>query len=622
VSCLVLLAAACFAPSATAAPPANDNFANATVLGPALPDEATGTNAEATAEPGETSHTGIPINPPPQSSVWYRWTPAADVPVAVLDICDNSSTPPGVFFNFAIYTGNSIATLGDPIAVGGGFTNSPSCSLRFAASAGTTYSIAVEVNKNVAIANFTVRLRQLTPPPNDNYGAATDVGPTLPVSAPATTIDATTQAGEPGVLGGAQGRSVWFKWTPGASGPVRIDACDFDIRSGDSNQAIGVYTDTNDSFPVGATVTESATCQVDFSAVSGQLYRIAYSGPVFGEGVFTLRIRSITPPTNDNFAGALPVGPALPIAVSSNNDFATGPQASEPIHGGTGGSNERSVWYTWTPTAAEAGGTDLIAFNVCNNDFDPNLGLYTGSTLATLNPVGTAPGGNSPYCYKLYDPAPGTTYRIAISSDDTPGDEGPFVLDIHRFQPPANDPFAAAQTIGPTLPIAVGGTTVDGTEQESAGEISHSGFNNPVHSVWYSWTAAISETVQIDTCGAPFESALSVYTGSPLNMLNRVALADEESCGFPDEGSRAALAATAGQTYRIAVDALDPGYWGQFTLRINGPSGTPATPPATTPPAGEPVNLKRAIKRCKKKFDAGKKRKKCIRKARQRALRS
>jgi hypothetical protein len=615
---LVVLLAAYFAPAAAAAPPPNDNFASATVLGPGLPAAVQGTNAEATSEPGEPSHTGIPINPPPESSVWYRWTPAADVS-AVLDICDATSTPDNITWDAAVYTGDSIATLGTPVALGGGFTGPASaCHIRFDATAGTTYRIAVDYKKSSGIANFTVRMRQLAPPPNDAYATGTVVGPDLPVSLAATTVDSNPEAGEPAALGGSAARSIWFRWTAGASGQVRIDVCDFELRHGSANVALGAYTDTNDTFPVGATVGESNTCELDVNAVSGQQYRIAFSGSAFGEGDLTFRIRSTTPPANDDFASAIPVGPALPLAVSGLNDFATS-QASEPTHGGGAGSNDRSVWYTFTPTATEAG---MVAFNVCDNDlsdsFQPDLGLYTGSNLASLNPVGTVPGGGSPYCYKLHNVAAGTPYRIAVSSDDDVGDEGGFVLDVHHPEPPANDAFAAAQPIGPALPIAVGGTTVDGTDQDAAGEPSHSGVNSPYHSAWYSWTAPANETVTIDTCGAAFVTALSAYAGSEVGALTRVALADQGSCGF---GSRTALAATAGQTYLIAVDAAEPGYWGPFTLRIAGPATNPPDqPPSTTPPSAKPFNLKRAIKRCKK-YDDRAKRKKCIKKARKRAKR-
>jgi hypothetical protein len=47
------------------------------------------------------------------------------------------------------------------------------------------------------------------------------------------------------------------------------------------------------------------------------------------------------------------------------------------------------------------------------------------------------------------------------------------------------------------------------------------------------------------------------------------------------------------------------------------PATTPPAPPATTPPPA--FNLKKAIKKCKKKFAKGPKRKKCIRKAKKRA---
>jgi hypothetical protein len=44
------------------------------------------------------------------------------------------------------------------------------------------------------------------------------------------------------------------------------------------------------------------------------------------------------------------------------------------------------------------------------------------------------------------------------------------------------------------------------------------------------------------------------------------------------------------------------------------------TPPPVTTPTGTAFDLKRAIKRCKKKFRKGPMRKKCIKRAKRRAL--
>src|SRR5688500_17848322 len=87
------LVVATLAPSlAEAAPPPNDDFADAEVLSGELPIGATGTNAEATLEPGEpTAHPG-------GASVWYRWTPNTAEP-ATIDLCGSDFDTV-----FAIYT--------------------------------------------------------------------------------------------------------------------------------------------------------------------------------------------------------------------------------------------------------------------------------------------------------------------------------------------------------------------------------------------------------------------------------------------------------------------------------------------------------------------------------------
>lgn len=54
--------------TAAAAPPSNDDFANAIVLA-GLPVSTTGTNVEATEEPDELQPRG-----PGGASVWYEWT--------------------------------------------------------------------------------------------------------------------------------------------------------------------------------------------------------------------------------------------------------------------------------------------------------------------------------------------------------------------------------------------------------------------------------------------------------------------------------------------------------------------------------------------------------------------
>jgi hypothetical protein len=118
--------------------------------------------------------------------------------------------------------------------------------------------------------------------------------------------------------------------------------------------------------------------------------------------------------------------------------------------------------------------------------------------------------------------------------------------------------------------------------------------------------------VAIDTCASDFAALIGVHTGAALDDLTRVATSEGGAgCGGPF-GGRTSLSAVAGTTYFIAVDGFDEGH---FQLALTGPatSGTPVPVPA--------FNLKAAIGKCKKKFPKGKKRKKCIKKAKKRARR-
>ena len=87
--------------TASAAAPANDDFANASAL-TGLPAGATGTNVDATTESGEPEPWE---NTPGGHSVWWTWTAPADGDVTV-DTC-------GSDFDtlLAVYTGDSVAAL-------------------------------------------------------------------------------------------------------------------------------------------------------------------------------------------------------------------------------------------------------------------------------------------------------------------------------------------------------------------------------------------------------------------------------------------------------------------------------------------------------------------------------
>jgi hypothetical protein len=575
---------------AQAAPPPNDNFANAQVVGPGVPIAVSATTVESTAEPGEPPH--FSVNPATHT-VWYSWTPAVSMK-AVVDVCDKDPTIG--FTTEAVYTGNALNALTLVVSTAG------ECILRFDVAGGQNYKIAIDHNNEVG--PFTFRLRQQTPPANDAFANAETIGPTLPITISRSNVDATIEPNEPGVSGAGDGRSVWFKWTAPASTSVRLDMCDFQTRSGAANRAVGVYT--------GATLTtltkvfeSNLQCRTTFNAVSGTTYRILFSGTIRGEGTFTLKMLQPTPPSNDNFSAATPVGPNLPVALTGSNVFAT-LETGEPNHGEYPGNTNfpphDSVWYTWTPIA-----NVQARIRVCNSDFAARLGVYTGAAVNALTKVTpTVPINSQPFCAIRFNAVMGTTYRIAVggSTEDT---EGSFALDIHVFSPPANDDFANAQGLPGALPISVGGTTIDAGSQ--TGEPNHGEDFGALTSVWYRWTPSASGPVSIDTCSSDFDALIGVHTGAALNALTRVATSEGgPGCGGPF-GGKLTMNVSAGTTYLIAVDGFKEG---DFTLALQSLSQPPTVPVTTG------FNLKAALKRCHKVKNRAK-RKKCVKKAKKRA---
>ena len=90
----------CLAGAASAAAPANDNFADAAVQS-GLPATATGTNVDASTEPGEPGHYFFSFG----HSVWWSWTAPSDGDVTV-DTCGSDFETV-----LAVYTGTSVGAL-------------------------------------------------------------------------------------------------------------------------------------------------------------------------------------------------------------------------------------------------------------------------------------------------------------------------------------------------------------------------------------------------------------------------------------------------------------------------------------------------------------------------------
>ena len=128
--------------------------------------------------------------------------------------------------------------------------------------------------------------------------------------------------------------------------------------------------------------------------------------------------------------------------------------------------------------------------------------------------------------------------------------------------PPPNDNFANAQTFS-GYSYAANGTNLGATLERDDPRAVNGSITS--HTVWYRWTAPVSETVEIDTCSGltNFDTILSVYTGSALDTLTEIT-SNDDGCG---NGSKVTLNATKGTTYQILVDGYAK-QKGNFTLEV------------------------------------------------------
>ena len=521
-------------------PPANDDFASAVVMSGPPPISVDGTNIEATKEAGEPLHA---VNEG-GASVWYSWTAPASGRFAV-DPCDAD-------FNtlVAVYTGDSLGSLVEVISRNNFSSCEPSL---IDAVAGTTYRIAVDgvlLNIGVSQGAFTLWIRSLASPVNDNFADRIELTGGLPIVAEGTNMDATAEAGEvpPGGISG--GASVWWSWTPTVSELVALHTCtrttNFDstlaVYTGDAFGSLTLLAANDDAQDLGCQVRSL----VEFEATVGTTYVIQVDGFLGATGDITLTIEG--PPPNDDFADAEVLTGAMPIVVSSNNARAT-KEPGEPNHAGNIGGH--SMWYAWTPTVSAT-----VQIGTCDDAVDGLIAVYTGDLLGALTEVASNGRGCFPGAFVIIDAVAGTTYRIAV--DDHTGffgtSFGDFTLRIADVHPPANDAFDSAVALTGDLTIHASGSNVDATKEP--GEPDHTASPGGA-SIWYAWTATETGSVGIDTCGSEIDTLLAVYTGTSVASLSKIASNDEFSgCFFGP--SLLLFNATAGTTYRIAVDG-----WGR-----------------------------------------------------------
>lgn len=140
------------------------------------------------------------------------------------------------------------------------------------------------------------------PPANNNFVDRITLSGSR-ISITGTNLLATKEAGEPNHAGNTGGRSVWWQWTPAASGTVVLDTLGSTFDT-----TLGVYTGTSVN---GLTTVASnddigggnLSSRVSFQATAGTPYQIAVDGYNAQTGNINLNILGAGAPTDFNQDG-------------------------------------------------------------------------------------------------------------------------------------------------------------------------------------------------------------------------------------------------------------------------------------------------------------------------------
>jgi hypothetical protein len=271
----------------------------------------------------------------------------------------------------------------------------------------------------------------LAAPANDHFANRAPLTGPLPIEVSESNAGATA---EPEELIGEHAldarHSLWWEWEAPSTEYVSIGTCGTEFPT-----AIGVFT--GEAFPprpAGVDLSSGGpecSSQVVLPAVAGTVYDIGADGnlfeppggpPLSGEGTIHLRIASLPPPPNDDFAAATPLTQeiyefpdgsrkVLADAWGSYNWGATS-EPEEPALAQFG--EVASIWYRWI-----APGTGMVSIDgEAGEGLNQVLMAYTGGTLGSLAPVST--GLQSPHSLYFMAEA-GREYRITVDGTAPPG---------------------------------------------------------------------------------------------------------------------------------------------------------------------------------------------------------
>jgi len=371
------------------APPPNDLCGGAEVIAGSGPFPFL---TAITADITDATTTGDPPTPSCQASIsrsiWYSFTPTTSGAYTVSTCAD---APTGSTVDdtvLAIYTSSDGTCAGTFTQVSGG-CDDDSCTTEslqavisgISLSAGTTYYVVAWKFGTSAptVGNTAIQLRvsqAAGPPANDLCGGAEAIpasGPFPYLTAITADITAATSTGDPALPScqASVSRSIWYTFTPAASGPYEISSCaDAPTGSTVDDTVLAVYTSSDGT--CGGTLTQlSGACDDDSCASealqsvvvtnlsSGTPYfilvhKFGTTAPTAGNTAIQLRVNPLVAPSNDSCASPTPLAAEVPLmgttAVAINDYQLSGAACFTGVVQTASTAPGRDVVYSFTPS--------------------------------------------------------------------------------------------------------------------------------------------------------------------------------------------------------------------------------------------------------------------------------
>lgn len=410
--------------------PASDNFASRGILLGLGATEAS--NVNATREPGEPNHAGVPGG----KSVWFTWTP-------LLSGVATFSTAGSSFDTLlAVYTGNSVSNLTEVASdddAGGYYTSQ----VMFNAVAGTTYAIAIDgaygasgnIVLNSSLDLLGAPVPKITAQPNNQV---VGFGGTANFSVQAT------------------GSSLSYQWYFNGAAIPGATLSSLQVTNVQAAK-VGLYTARINS---GSRTIYSHAASLQIGVTDGVVNANAIARDKFQAAVNAVLIATPSKAFRQS-SGYSKQDAGASRGYTTTQVFSTynsGTQSGEPNHCDNPGG--ASSW-----TSVQAIDTGVMTIDTDGSSFSTILGVYTGNgyDFSSLTPVacdvGSGKGGTNSLV--TFAATTNTIYYVAV--DGLYGAYGTVVLNSMLQVPPRINSQPVSRTAAPgatvTLNTSVSGYT-------------------------------------------------------------------------------------------------------------------------------------------------------------------